>query len=149
MSKYRFKTIDEFKADDQWINDKCSEHDGGYPDCWSEDGAMNKYMGQDVPDKYNLRMDHGKSFNMDGWIFEAQDYVLKEEEEIDITQVMEELKQLNQNSLKTEKKMETKRSNKKQANPVAEKFVFMDKTVNILNVGFQTGKNVVLYGPGE
>jgi hypothetical protein len=35
------------------------------------------------------------------------------------------------------------------ANRVAEKFVFMDKTVNVLNVGFQTGKNVVLYGPGE
>lgn len=31
----------------------------------------------------------------------------------------------------------------------AQKFVFMDKTVNILNVGYQTGKNVVLYGPGE
>jgi len=33
-------------------------------------------------------------------------------------------------------------------NPVAEKFVFMDKTVSILNVGFQTSKNVILHGPG-
>jgi len=33
-------------------------------------------------------------------------------------------------------------------NPVAEKFVFMDKTVSILNVGFSTAKNVILYGPG-
>lgn len=148
MSKYRLKTIEEFKQDDQWINDKYSEHDDGYPEGWSEDGAMNKYMGQDVPDKYNSKMDKGQSFNMDGWIFESYDYVLKEEEEIDITQVMDELKQLNQNSLKTEKKMEKTRTNKKQANPVAEKFVFMDKTVNILNVGYQTGKNVILHGPG-
>jgi hypothetical protein len=34
-------------------------------------------------------------------------------------------------------------------NPVAEKFVFMDKTVSVLNVGFSTAKNVILYGPGE
>jgi hypothetical protein len=29
-----------------------------------------------------------------------------------------------------------------------QKFVFMDKTINILNVGLSTNKNVVLYGPG-
>jgi hypothetical protein len=27
-------------------------------------------------------------------------------------------------------------------------FVFMEKSINILNVGFTTGKNIVLYGPG-
>ena len=31
---------------------------------------------------------------------------------------------------------------------ITEKFVFMNKTVNILNVGMLTNKNVVLYGPG-
>lgn len=29
-----------------------------------------------------------------------------------------------------------------------QKFVFMDKTINILNVGLSTNKNVILYGPG-
>ena len=147
MSKYRFKTIEEFKEDDQWIDDEYSEHDDGYPDGWAEEGVMNKYMGQEIPDKYNSKMDRGKSFGMDGWLFEPQDYVLNEEKEIDITQVMDEVKQLNQNSLKSKKKMGTTKNAAK--NPVAEKFVFMDKTVNILNVGYQTGKNVVLYGPGE
>ena len=28
-------------------------------------------------------------------------------------------------------------------------FVFMEKTAQILNIGFQTEKNIVLYGPGE
>ena len=42
-----------------------------------------------------------------------------------------------------------KKASTKPANAVAEKFVFMDKTVNILNVGYSTSKNVVLYGPGE
>lgn len=31
---------------------------------------------------------------------------------------------------------------------IGEKFVFMDKTMSILNVGMATNKNVVLYGPG-
>jgi hypothetical protein len=31
---------------------------------------------------------------------------------------------------------------------IGEKFVFMDKTMSILNVGMSTNKNVVLYGPG-
>jgi hypothetical protein len=92
MSKYRLKTIDEFKADDQWINDKYSSSHDGYPDGWSEEGNMNKYMGQEIPDKYNSKMDRGESFNMDGWIFESYDYVLNEEKEIDITQVMDEVK---------------------------------------------------------
>lgn len=30
-----------------------------------------------------------------------------------------------------------------------ERFVFMDKTINILEVGFQTNHNVILFGPGE
>jgi len=47
----------------------------------------------------------------------------------------------------TMKKAETKATVKR--NPVGDKFVFMDKTVNVLNVGFSTGKNVILYGPGE
>jgi len=147
MSKYRFKTIDEFKEDDLWYNDSCSSYDDGYPSGWAEDGEMNKYMGQDIPDTYNSFMDRAKPFGMDGWNFESDDYVLKEEEPVDITEVMEKVKQLNQNSLKTKEKMATKTKNAVK-NPVAEKFVFMDKTVSILNVGFSTAKNVILYGPG-
>jgi hypothetical protein len=148
MSKYRFKTIDEFKVSGRWINNSYSQHDGGYPDLWNDSGAMNKYMGQDIPDEYNSKMDQGKSFMMDGWTFEPEDYVLNEEKEVDITEVIEQVKQLNQNSLTTKKKMATK-TKKAVKNPIAEKFVFMDKTVNILNVGFSTAKNVILYGPGE
>ena len=143
MSKYRFKTIEEFKSDDQWIEDYCSQHDDGYPKEWCEEGGMNKYMGQDVPDKYNFEIDTG-GFKMQGWIFTSEDCTLKEE--IDITEVINQVKQLNKNSLTTKKTMKTTKNAVK--NPVAEKFVFMDKTVNILNVGFSTAKNVVLYGPG-
>jgi hypothetical protein len=28
-------------------------------------------------------------------------------------------------------------------------FVFMDKTAKVLEIGFETEKNIVLYGPGE
>jgi MoxR-like ATPase len=108
---------------------------------------MNKYLGMDIPDKFNSKMDKGESFGMDGWVFEPDDYILKEEEIVDITEVIEQVKQLNQNSLKTKEKMATKTKNAVK-NPVAEKFVFMDKTVSILNVGFSTAKNVILYGPG-
>ena len=147
MSKYRFKTIEEFKSDDLWLEDSYSSSHDGYPSGWCEEGGMNKYLGQDIPDGYNSYMDRAKPFNMDGWNFESDDYILKEEEIVDITEVIEQVKQLNQNSLKTKEKMTTKTKNAVK-NPVAEKFVFMDKTVSILNVGFSTAKNVILYGPG-
>lgn len=146
MSKYRFKTVEEFKSDDIWVSDSYSSSLDGYPDGWAEDGDMNKYIGMDIPDKFNSPMDKGKSFNMDGWTFEADDYILKEEKPVDITEVIEQVKQLNKNSLKTKKAMKATKNAVK--NPVAEKFVFMDKTVSILNVGFSTAKNVILYGPG-
>ena len=146
MSKYRFKTVEEFKSDDIWVSDSYSSSLDGYPDGWAEDGDMNKYIGMDIPDKFNSPMDKGKSFNMDGWTFEIDDYILKEEKPVDITEVIEQVKQLNKNSLKTKKAMKATKNAVK--NPVAEKFVFMDKTVSILNVGFSTAKNVILYGPG-
>lgn len=34
-------------------------------------------------------------------------------------------------------------------NSLLGKFVFMDKTLQVLDVGIKTQKNVVLYGPGE
>jgi hypothetical protein len=148
MSKYRFKTKEEFVIEGLWIEDD-SNHNNGYPGDWCSDGNMNKYIGQDIPDRYNSHMDRDKPFNMDGWSFEPNDYVLNKE--INIEETLEQLKQLNQlnqNSLKTKEKMTTKTENAVK-NPVSEKFVFMDKTVSVLNVGFSTAKNVILYGPGE
>ena len=147
MKKYRFKTIEEFKLEGLWEDDSYSSSYDGYPSGWAEDGDMNKYLGMDIPDKFNSPMEQRRSFNMDGWTFEPDDYILKEEEPVDITEVIEQVKQLNKNSLKTKEKMATKTKNAVK-NPVAEKFVFMDKTVSILNVGFSTAKNVILYGPG-
>lgn len=147
MKKYRFKTKEEFISDDLWINDSYSSSLDGYPNGWCEDGGMNKYLGMDVPDTFNVKMNKNRSFIMDSWKFESDDYILKEEEPVDITEVIEQVKQLNKNSLKTKKKMGTTKNAVK--NPVAEKFVFMDKTVSVLNVGFSTAKNVILYGPGE
>ena len=146
MSKYRFKTIEEFKSEGLWEDDSYSSSHDGYPSGWCEDGGMNKYIGMDVPDKFNSPMEQRRSFNMDSWTFEPDDYILKEEEVVDITEVIQQVKQLNKNSLTTKKAMKATKNAVK--NPVAEKFVFMDKTVSILNVGFSTAKNVILYGPG-
>lgn len=148
MKKYRLKTKEEFLNDGLWIHDSYSRHDGGYPEGWADDGEMNKYLGQDIPDKFNPFMEKNRPFRMDGWQFEPCDYILKEEEPVNIEEALEQVKQLNKNSLKTKKAMKTTKNAAKK-NPVAEKFVFMDKTVNILNVGYSTGKNVILYGPGE
>lgn len=111
---------------------------------------MNHYIGQDVLDKFIKTIESNEQFEYNTWIFQANNCILKEEEEVNIEQVLEQIKLNNQNSLinkQTMKKASTKPA--KLANPVAEKFVFMDKTVNILNVGYSTSKNVVLYGPGE
>ena len=146
MSKYRFKTKEEFEADGLWI-----DYGSSYTaQSWEEEGAMNKYLGQEIPDQYIKQIERGDEFYMDDWTFQAIDCILnytEEEQEEQLKQILEQVKQ--SNSLITEKKMKTaQKTVKKEANPVADKFVFMDKTVNILNVGFITGKNVVLFGPG-
>lgn len=148
MKKYRFKTKEEFINDDLWIHDSCSSYDDGYPDHWAEDGEMNKYLGQEIPTKFNEHIEKGYEFEMHTWYFRPiHDVTEFIEPEVNIEETLEQVKQLNKNSLTTKKKMgTTKKAVKK--NPVAEKFVFMDKTVNILNVGFSTAKNVILYGPG-
>lgn len=38
--------------------------------------------------------------------------------------------------------------NNKVKRSIEENFVFMNKTLSILNIGYTTGKNIVLYGPG-
>jgi hypothetical protein len=70
MSKYRFKTEEEFKRDGLWTKD--------HPSSWTSSGSMNNYLGQDIPDKYNRFCDVNKDFNYEGWSFSNDDYVLKE-----------------------------------------------------------------------
>lgn len=74
MSKYRFKTQEEFYRDGQW-ND---EYD--CPVGWAESGEMNDFLGQDVPIYLYERCDITEDFTMDGWYFQPTDYVLKEED---------------------------------------------------------------------
>jgi hypothetical protein len=70
MSKYRFKTEEEFKKEGLW--------DKNCPQRWTISGNMNKYLGQDIPKEYNRYCDEGKSFSYNGWSFSSQDYILKE-----------------------------------------------------------------------
>jgi len=146
MKKYRFKTKEEFLNDGLWIQDRYSSSHNGYPEEWCEQGDMNKYLGQEIPTTFNDHIEKGYDFLMNSWTFRSEFDVIKViEPEISIEEALEQVKQLN--SLKTKKKMATKTKNAVKST-VAEKFVFMDKTVSILNVGFSTAKNVVLYGPG-
>ena len=80
MSKYRFKTEEEFKKDKLW-DDK-----NGCPLGWVSTGSMDKYLGEDIPKKYNEKckrafhlsiMDHVGCY----WDFSADDYVEKKETE--------------------------------------------------------------------
>ena len=75
MSKYRFKTREEFIQDGLW-NDKYN-----CPDEWASEGQMNKYLGIDVPEKFNMDCDEKEDFEYDGWYFRRNDYVLKEQQE--------------------------------------------------------------------
>lgn len=74
MSKYRFKTQDEFIRDGQW------DDDNHCPEGWSQSGEMNHYLGQDVPEGANENCDLREGFDDDGWWFERTNYVLKEED---------------------------------------------------------------------
>lgn len=143
MTKYRFRNEQEFKDDGRW------DDEYQVPFEWCIDGEMNKYIGQDIPDQFIKQIEAGHSFTDGDWTYEAEDCIIKQEEIIlPIEQILEQIK-LNNSLITKEKTMATEVKKSAKANPVAEKFVFMDKTVNILNVGFQTCKNVVLYGPGE
>jgi len=143
MSKYRFKTKEEFQADGLW------EYDYDAPERWNQEGQMNEFLGQPIDDKHNTNIDKKYEFKgVDGWTFQAHDCTLNIEVEIPLEEILEQIKE--NNSLITKNKMRnTVKNTGKQVNEMAEKFVFMDKTVNVLNVGFSTCKNVVLYGPGE
>ena len=144
MTKYRFKTQEEFEADGLWIE----HYDGhGSPQSWNDEGEMNHFMGKDIPDKFINYIESGQDFNHDDWTFRP-DHCILNSTELSEEETKEILEQVNKSLIK-EKKMNTKASTKSvKKNPVGDKFVFMDKTVNILNVGYSTCKNVILYGPG-
>ena len=71
MSKYRFKTEEEFKRDGSW-------NGHGHPNMWATSGNMNKYLGQNIPDSYNTICDKYEKFIYETWSFLPSDYVLKE-----------------------------------------------------------------------
>jgi hypothetical protein len=74
MSKYRFKTQEEFERDGHWNDEyQC-------PIDWAESGEMNHYLGEDVPIYLYERCDVGGDFSDDGWCFQPTDYILKEED---------------------------------------------------------------------
>ena len=142
MTKYKFKSEAEFRADNQW-------NDAGYPRGWNTRGAMNIFMETDVHDEHIDAIEKNSTFSINStWKFQASNCILNSTE-VSEEEIKEILNQVNK-SLITKEKMNTKTSTKSvKKNPVGDKFVFMDKTVNILNVGFSTSKNVILYGPGE
>ena len=75
MSKYRFKTKEEFIRDGLW-NEK-----NNCPHNWCHDGDMNEYLGIDVPDECIVYCDKNEEFKYDGWHFKSNEYVLKEQQE--------------------------------------------------------------------
>ena len=95
MSKYRFKTEEEFKRDGLW-NIRYN-----VPDKWNEEHEMDEFYGQDIPAKYNASIKSNQDFEYNTWIFQACDCIIKQEEPIDLLSVLEHI---NQNSLITKKK---------------------------------------------
>ena len=83
MSKFRFKTAEEFKASNLWFNNS-SISQGGYPAGWNADGKMNDFLGQDVPEDRVRLCEQNKDFLYNGWWFTTAAYKLKE---VDITPV--------------------------------------------------------------
>ena len=74
MSKYRFKTKEEFIRDKLWDEkDNC-------PYYWNYDGEMNEYLGIDVPDECIVYCNKNEKFKYDGWLFQNTDYTLKEQQ---------------------------------------------------------------------
>jgi hypothetical protein len=109
---------------------------------------MNDYMEKDVPDQFIKQIERGDSFTYGSCTFQRKSIcIIKEIEVVNIEEVLEQIK-LNNSLITKEKTMATQVKKSAKANRVAEKFVFMDKTVNILNVGYSTCKNVILFGPG-
>ena len=69
MSKYRFKTKEEFIRDGLWDD----EYDT--PEEWSPGREMNEYLGREIPEFYLEECEAGGTFRLDGWAFCSNDYV--------------------------------------------------------------------------
>ena len=61
MSKYRFKTKEEFIRDGLW------DEKYNCPDKWALDGEMNKYLGKDVPNEFNVQCDDNEKVKYDSY----------------------------------------------------------------------------------
>src|SRR5690625_1378471 len=73
MSKYRFKTKDEFIRDDLW------DYAYNVPLGWATSGSMNVFLGSDVPKELDKECDEGSDLTVDGRRFVSTDYTIKEE----------------------------------------------------------------------
>src|SRR5690625_4985341 len=76
MSKYRFKTKDEFIRDDLW------NYEYSVPLRWVTSGDMNGFLGSYIPESLNELCDSKRYLIFRGWSFSSRDYVLKEESKI-------------------------------------------------------------------
>ena len=74
MSKYRFKTREEFIQAGLW------NHSIKIPYGWNSKGEMNKYLGRDIPDEFSGYCDKNTSFTYGEWHIKSNDYILKEQQ---------------------------------------------------------------------
>lgn len=150
MKRYRIKTKEEFQKEDLWNTDLALEHEG-YPHGWNRNGRMNEYLGEEIPEKFNSEIESNKNFKMKGWVFTPKCII--EIIELDLEQTLEQINLINKSLItkkmnKVEKKPAKVQIVEAQENNIKNDFVFMDKTLSILEVGMLTRKNIVLYGPG-
>ena len=74
MTKYRFKTEEEFKEDDLWNYEICA------PNGWNDQGAMNEYLGKNIPDAFNDEIDKNIAFSASDWRFQPNNCILNSTE---------------------------------------------------------------------
>lgn len=89
MKKYRFKTKEEFIADNLW-EFRHFIKEGGYPKKWNDRGEMNHYLGQDVPEKFNKYIEEDKDFEYEDWWFISSTQIVEKEQEKELS--LEELR---------------------------------------------------------
>lgn len=71
MSKYRFKTKEEFINDKLWSSI-------GTPLLWATSGIMNDYLGKDIPNEFIDNIENDESFHISSWTFRANNCILKD-----------------------------------------------------------------------
>jgi hypothetical protein len=79
ISKYRFKTAQEFASEGRWSKPYGSST--YVPENWEDEGDMNHFLGQDISNEYNALVDNAikerTEFCYKDWIFSEIDVVLK------------------------------------------------------------------------